>query len=148
MKATVVHATILMTSSLSCISCGPSTMSTSPLAPPNFSPPQSSIAVPGGNTPVMKLKGEGIQIYSCQEISPGKFDWKLDRPEAALITDDGQPAGKHYKGPTWEANDGSKVMAALDLAVDAPYPSSSIKWFRLKATSHENAGTFAKVSYI
>ncbi|CAN5925593.1 hypothetical protein BH11MYX4_BH11MYX4_06510 [soil metagenome] len=37
-------------------------------------------------------------------------------PEATLFGHHGRVAGKHYAGPTWEANDGSTVVGAKYLA--------------------------------
>ena len=55
--------------------------------------------------------------------------------------------GTHYKGPTWEANNGSKVVAIKEVSVDAPRPERhplapiARHWAR-------GPGMFSEVTYI
>jgi hypothetical protein len=74
----------------------------------------------------------GVQIYRCNATAAG-FAWGLVAPRANLYDDHGKLIMTHYGGPTWEAGDGSKVVAARDgqVSVDA----TAIPWLRLKATS-------------
>jgi len=74
----------------------------------------------------------GVQIYRCNAASGG-FAWGLVAPRADLYDDHGKLIVTHYGGPTWEARDGSTVVAARDgqVTVDA----TAIPWLRLKATS-------------
>ena len=74
----------------------------------------------------------GVQIHRCNAISGG-FAWGLVAPRANLYDDTGQLIMTHYGGPTWEARDGSKVMAARDGQVIVN--ATAIAWLRLKATS-------------
>ncbi len=69
--------------------------------PKNLKPPPSE-------TLLLKAVGNGRQIYSCG-VKEGKFAWTLERPQADLFDARGNRIGRHYKGPTWEATDGSKV---------------------------------------
>lgn len=115
-------------------------------------PPQVSIniRVPDGQTVLLKALGKGVQIYGCMATAadPGKFDWSLKAPEADLTNEDGKKIAKHYAGPTWEANDGSKVVGELPpKKADAPRPGA-VPWLLLKAKSNEGTGTFARVTYI
>jgi len=55
--------------------------------------------------------------------------------------------GKHYKGPVWEALDGSKVGGQVLQRANAP-DAAAVPWLLLKATSHEGTGTFAHVTFI
>lgn len=119
-----------------------------PLVGPDLPAAQNIIAVPTGHQLVSKALGDGVQIYSCAQSAPGQFGWKLDMPEAVLLGDQGQKVGTHYRGPTWEANDGSKVVGKLDVGVDAPDPLAAIRWLRVKSVSHEGSGTYSKVSFI
>ena len=74
----------------------------------------------------------GVQIYRCNAASGG-FAWGLVAPRADLYDDNGKLIMTHYGGPTWEARDGSKVMAARD--GQANVDATAIPWLRLKATS-------------
>jgi endothelin-converting enzyme/putative endopeptidase len=64
-----------------------------------------------------------------------------------LTDDKGDVIGKHYKGPVWEAADGSKVGGQAKQRADAP-DASAVPWLLLKASSHEGSGTFARVTYV
>jgi hypothetical protein len=58
----------------------------------------------------------------------------------------GQPAGKHYAGPTWESLDGSLVVGAR-VAGASPDPSA-IPWLLLRAVSHAGDGVMDEVTFI
>ena len=114
-------------------------------------PPQVpiKIRVPDGQTVLLKALGEGVQIYGCKATAadPGKFEWSFKAPEADLTNEHRKRIAKHYVGPTWEANDGSKVVG--EKKADAPAPrSEAVPWLLLKAKTHEGTGTFARVTYI
>ena len=53
----------------------------------------------------------------------------------------------HYKGPTWEATDGSKVLGTV-VAQDAAPDPQAIAWLLLRATSNSGTGMFANVTSI
>lgn len=90
----------------------------------------------------------GYQIYACMAGSePSRFDWTLKAPEAELVDDDGHRIGRHYAGPTWEAEDGSKVVGAVEARVDAP-TADAVPWLLLAAKSNSGSGVFAHVAHI
>jgi hypothetical protein len=101
--------------------------------PDNLKPPPSEVVL-------LKVRGKGKQIYVCQDSK-----WTLDRPEANLFDESGKQIGKHYKGPTWEATDGSKVTGQVQQRASAP-KADAVPWLLLKATSA--TGTFSRVTYI
>jgi hypothetical protein len=98
---------------------------------------------PSDQTLLLHLTGKGKQIYVCQN-NADTYAWKLKAPDAKLFTEDGEQAGRHYAGPTWEANDGSRVGGKLLASVPSP-DSTSIPWLLLTATSHQGDGSMAKV---
>jgi len=114
-------------------------------------PPQApeNLRVPDGQTVLLKAHAKGVQIYDCMATAadPGKFDWSFKAPEADLTDENGQKIANHYGGPTWEANDGSKVIGEVLKKADAPRPGA-VPWLLLKAKTNEGAGTFARVTYI
>ncbi len=107
--------------------------------PGNLKPPPSE-------TLLLKAVGKGRQIYACQ-VKDGKFEWTLERPQADLFDTRGNPIGRHYQGPTWEAADGSKVIGQVQQQMAAPKPDA-VPWLLLKAKSNTGTGLFAKVTYI
>jgi Protein of unknown function (DUF3455) len=74
----------------------------------------------------------GVQIYRCNPGASG-FAWGLVAPRANLYDDHGKLIVTHYGGPTWEARDGSTVVAAR--AGQANVDPTAIPWLKLKATS-------------
>jgi len=107
------------------------------------------LRVPDGQKVLLKALGKGVQIYECKATAAdlGKFDWTFKAPEADVTNKHGKKIGKHYGGPTWEANDGSKVIGAVLQKADAPR-SGAVPWLLLKAKTNEGTGTFARVTYI
>jgi hypothetical protein len=55
--------------------------------------------------------------------------------------------GGHYAGPTWEANDGSKVVGEVVERANAAGPGA-IPWLLLKARSNDGPGAFRTVTYV
>jgi len=51
---------------------------------------------------------------------------------------------KHYAGPTWEADDGSKVIGEVVARSDSPKPDS-IPWLLLRAKTTSGSGLFSGV---
>ena len=91
----------------------------------------------------------GVQIYECgiAKDAPGRFQWVFKGPEADLFDAAGNRIGRHYGGPTWESNDGSKVVAAVKARDDAP-DAKSIPWLLLGAKSTAGAGVFGRTTSI
>jgi hypothetical protein len=98
---------------------------------------------------IVAAHGAGVQIYECQTSkgNPTAFAWELTAPEALLRRDSGQEFARHYGGPTWQANDGSKVVGEV-IALVAATDNTSIPWLLLRAKSHEGSGIMAKVQFI
>ena len=90
------------------------------------------IQVEAGHEVFLSGHAIGVQIQRCNATAGG-FAWGLVAPRANLYDDHGNVIMTHYGGPTWEARDGSKVMAARDGQVIVD--STAIPWLRLKATS-------------
>ena len=144
MSTKVNHRSWLILGILFAISCA---RSARPYVPP---PPVPDILkVPDGQTVLLKALGKGVQIYGCMATTadPSKFEWSFKAPEADLTNEDGKKIARHYAGPTWEANDGSKVLGEVQKKADAPRPGA-VAWLLLKAKTNEGTGTFARVTYI
>ncbi len=95
--------------------------------------------------PSMQLAANGDQVYVCG-ASGTQFAWTLKAPDAVL-TDGGKTVGKHYAGPTWEAQDGSKVVGEAIANSPSPLPNT-IPWLVLKAKSRTGAGAMADIAYV
>jgi hypothetical protein len=95
------------------------------------------------------LVADGVQIYRCERKpgQPDAYEWTFQSPEANLRDIAGKYVGKHSAGPTWEAEDGSKVVGTVDARRDAN-ERGAIPWLRLSARSTGTAGMFAGVTTI
>jgi hypothetical protein len=111
-------------------------------------PPQAPKALrpPKGQTLILHLHGKGNQIYVCQGAA-GVYAWKFKAPDAKLFGESGELAGSHFAGPTWEGNDGSRVIAQVAASVPSPR-SGSIPWLLLTAIGRDDKGIMARVQSI
>jgi len=101
---------------------------------------------PSNEQLLLQVHAKGDQVYTCKE-GVTQFAWTLKGPEAQLTDKDGKPFGKHYAGPTWEANDGSRITGKA--AANAASPDSdSIPWLLVKVVSHSGEGVLARVTSI
>ncbi|HWX80262.1 MAG TPA: DUF3455 domain-containing protein [Steroidobacteraceae bacterium] len=100
-------------------------------------------------TLTQQLHATGVQIYRCEPAKgdPAQFQWSFKQPEATLATKAGRNIGKHYAGPTWEANDGSKVTGEVIARADSPAPNA-IPWLLLTAKTTSGTGIFGAVKSI
>ncbi|MFI4929150.1 MAG: DUF3455 domain-containing protein [Burkholderiales bacterium] len=107
----------------------------------------ASLQAPPGSHVYLEALASGVQIYECSVRPDSAFEWAFKAPEAALSDPAGHPLGKHYAGPTWEANDGSAVSGEIK-ARDAGPTATAIPWLLLGAKSHSGSGTFADATFV
>ncbi|HEY9671142.1 MAG TPA: DUF3455 domain-containing protein [Waterburya sp.] len=117
----------------------------------NLTPPTvpDNLKAPEGEVLLLKSSAKGVQIYQCQSKvgNPSQFEWTLKAPEAILYNDRGKRIGKHYAGPTWEANDGSMVVGQVKERANSP-DKRAVPWLLLTAKSHQGNGVFSRVTSI
>ena len=117
------------------------------------SDPRDSVAeklkVSADESLAMIAAAKGVQIYECRAAQGqyGKYEWAFVGPEADLFDVRGMKVGRHYGGPSWEANDGSKVVGSVLASATAP-DAVAIPWLLLGAKSVGPAGAFSHVSTI
>lgn len=104
-----------------------------------------NLRVPATQMLALSVQARGVQIYECgvSKADPARFEWIFKAPEADLYDQTGRRIGKHYAGPTWESDDGSKVAAAAKERADGP-DVNAIPWLLLTVTSAEGNGVFGK----
>jgi Protein of unknown function (DUF3455) len=102
-------------------------------------------------TQVLSLEthATGVQIYECKpsKDNPARFEWVFKAPEAELFDTAAKKIGKHYAGPTWEANDGSKVVGELKARDDGP-DANAIPWLLLSAKSSAGTGLLSRTTSV
>lgn len=105
---------------------------------------------PGANESLaMVVPARGVQIYECRARKDGAgYEWAFVAPDAVLYDMRGRKIGRHYAGPTWEADDGSKVVAAVKARADAT-TAGAVPWLLLTARpAGGTGGAFADVASI
>jgi Protein of unknown function (DUF3455) len=107
-----------------------------------------NLQVPSGQELLFKMAAQGVQIYECKAKTDdaNQFEWTLKAPDAVLLSE-GKTSGKHYAGPTWEGDDGSKVVGQLKEKSVAP-DRDAIPWLLLEVKSHRGNGKFSPVNWI
>jgi Protein of unknown function (DUF3455) len=111
----------------------------------------ASSALPANLTPaaseqqVLRLPAIGVQIYECKAVDGKPPAWVFMAPEADLFDESGARVGKHYAGPTWEMNDGSKIVGTVKERANSTVPGA-IPWLLLTAKSTGTSGKLEKIS--
>ncbi len=107
-------------------------------------PPQ--LQPPAGEQLLIQVHAKGDQVYICKEGAT-EFSWGLKAPDAQLFDKDSKPFGKHFAGPSWEANDGSRVTGKAVANVPSP-DADSIPWLLVNVVSHEGSGILSHATSI
>jgi hypothetical protein len=97
--------------------------------------PNSELKDPDGQRVQFKFRTlpNSVQIYTCKQTNRG-FAWSGPDPDAILVNDEKTLTVHHYKGPTWEATDGSMVRSDSNLAKHfVPNREDAIHWLELPA---------------
>jgi len=98
---------------------------------------------------LFKARARGVQIYKCRasKENPAQFEWAFVAPEADLFDAQGDKIGRHYAGPTWESNDGSRVVGVVKGSAPAE-DGGAVPWLLLSAKKHSGDGIFSQVTSI
>jgi Protein of unknown function (DUF3455) len=108
-----------------------------------------SLKAPPTQKLALETRASGVQIYECRasKDNPARFEWVFIAPEAELFDSTGKKIGKHYAGPTWESNDGSKVVGEVKARDDGP-DANAIPWLLLSAKSTSGTGQLSRTASI
>jgi hypothetical protein len=110
-------------------------------------PNSSDLGIPAGQVKVFEFQTlpTSVQIYTCKASPTGAFSWVGPDPDAILVSQDKSLTVHHYKGPTWEATDGSIVLGSNAKHFRAAR-ENSVDWLEL--TAKGGTQKFAKVALI
>lgn len=90
----------------------------------------------------------GVQIYRCEAKSAaGGLEWHFIAPDAVLFDRQNQVAGKHYAGPTWEATDGSHIVAKVKARAPAR-EANAIPWLLLETVTSKGPGLLSGITSV
>jgi len=95
-------------------------------------PPLLKLLPPAGNHPFLVGHGKGVQIYRC-DATAGGFAWTFVAPRADLTDNRGRVIIKHFGGPSWQADDGSKVVGSV--VANVPVSPTAVPWLLLSAAT-------------
>lgn len=104
-----------------------------------------NLKVPEGNVLCLRAHGKGVQIYTCPVTPDSKAT-----PHAILLKgdrDEGDLAAIHFKGPSWQALDGSIVTGTVKERAPSPDPDG-VDWLLLAAIPQGADGLFSDVTFI
>ena len=104
------------------------------------------IRPPANEQLLLRLHAKGDQVYICK-ADAAQFNWTLKAPDAQLFDQEGKSFGKHFAGPSWEANDGSRVTGKAVANAPSPDPDS-IPWLLVNIVSHDGTGVLSRVTTI
>jgi hypothetical protein len=99
-----------------------------------------------GETVVTTLHAEGAQVYECKPDGGGKLVWQFREPIATLLLD-GNTAGRHSAGPSWELSDGS-VVGGRAVARAPGATAKDIPWLKLEATERHGSGLLSGITTV
>jgi uncharacterized protein DUF3455 len=101
---------------------------------------------PSNERLLLQVNAKGDQVYTCKSDA-AQFTWTLKAPDAQLFDKHGKPFGKHFAGPTWEANDGSRVTGKA--IANSPSPdANSTPWLLITVLSRDGSGVLSPVTSI
>jgi hypothetical protein len=101
---------------------------------------------PANEQLLLRVHAKGDQIYVCKGEA-AQFAWTLKAPDAQLFDQEGKPFGKHFAGPSWQANDGSRVTGKAVASVPSP-DADSIPWLLVNIVGHEGSGVLSRATTI
>ncbi len=109
-------------------------------------PPASELHNPPGHSVLFRLQTlpTSVQIYTCKATG-GAFAWSGPDPDAIVSNPLHTVTIHHYKGPTWEATDGSIVRGSNAKHFLAPR-EKSVDWLELAASG--GTQKFSSVDFI
>ncbi len=106
----------------------------------------AQIQPPANEQLLLQVHAKGDQVYACKGDA-AQFAWTLKAPDAQLFDKDGKSFGKHFAGPSWEANDGSRVTGKAVANVPSP-DADSIPWLLVNIVNHEGTGVLSRATTI
>ncbi|HET6307572.1 MAG TPA: DUF3455 domain-containing protein [Rhodopila sp.] len=106
----------------------------------------ATVAPPQGARQVLEVQAQGVQVYTC-EASANGYHWAFTAPDAWLFDATGRQVGTHFAGPTWQLQDGSKIVGAVQAQAPSPEPNA-VAWLLLRVKSHAGTGLLDNAAFV
>jgi Protein of unknown function (DUF3455) len=123
-----------------------STLAACTSAPPTPAPANPSIDPPEA-VRAMSLTASGVQIYSCEFDAQHRLGWVFKSPQATLFDASGHAVVRHGAGPSWEADDGSRIVGHVIAQRPSETPAS-IPQLLLETRSTSGAGSLSAIRFV
>ncbi|HET6239448.1 MAG TPA: DUF3455 domain-containing protein [Acetobacteraceae bacterium] len=107
---------------------------------------EQSITPPPNAKLLLEAAAQGVQIYTCKQANDG-YHWVFIAPDAALFDTAGRQIGTHFAGPSWQLDDGSKIVGEVVAQAPAPEPHA-ITWLLLRVKAHDGHGLLSGVDLV
>jgi Protein of unknown function (DUF3455) len=108
-------------------------------AAPSINPPQAE--------PVLTTTASGVQVYSCEYDAQQHLGWVFKNPQATLYDARGQALIRHSAGPSWEADDGSRIVGHV-IAQTPSATAASVPQLLLETRSTGASGMLSAIRYV
>ncbi|WGS52516.1 DUF3455 domain-containing protein [Paraburkholderia sp. D15] len=135
----VVGLVALVVSAAALAACAAVPAASPPATPASIDPPQGERA--------MTLTASGVQIYACEYDAQHRLGWVFKQPQATLYDASGHAALRHGAGPSWEADDGSRIVGHV-LAQRPSDTAASVPQLLLETHSTGGSGVLSTVRYV
>ncbi|SAL35745.1 hypothetical protein AWB69_03361 [Caballeronia udeis] len=113
--------------------------STAAFAASPIDPPQAERA--------LETTASGVQVYSCEYDAQHRLGWVFKNPQATLYDASGHAVIRHSAGPSWEADDGSRIVGHVIAQTPSDSPAS-VPQLLLEARSTAASGTLSAIRYV
>jgi Protein of unknown function (DUF3455) len=96
---------------------------------------------------VMTTTASGVQNYSCEYDTQHHLGWVFKSPQATLYDASGHAIIRHAAGPSWEAEDGSRIVGHV-VAQTPSDTDASIPQLLLETRSTAANGELSGIRYV
>lgn len=108
-------------------------------SPSSFNPPQAQ--------QIVSATASGVQTYTCEFDAQHQLHWVFKSPLATLYDASGKAVIQHAAGPSWQADDGSRIVGHV-IASRPSTAQNSIPELLLETKSTSGKGTLSGVRYV
>lgn len=95
----------------------------------------------------MTLVASGVQTYACEFDAQHRLGWVFRSPQATLFDAGGHAVVRHGAGPSWEAEDGSRIVGQA-IAQLPSETKASVPQLLLETHGTAGSGVLSAVRYV
>ncbi|MDN7178543.1 DUF3455 domain-containing protein [Caballeronia sp. SEWSISQ10-4 2] len=96
---------------------------------------------------VVTTTASGVQVYSCEYDAQHHLAWVFKSPQATLYDTSGHTLIMHSAGPSWEAEDGSRIVGHV-IAQTPSDTAASVPQLLLETRSTAASGMLSTIRYV